>query len=139
MAVWPSRFPTRASALPFVANGPALAERVYAGRMGNDQPGDGWRFRGRGCYQTTGRDNYTTLSRATGEALDLLTGEASPLLTRAGASRSACLFWSSITGNRLADAGTEADLTELRRRGNGGRIGLEDVLGRDRKIRAALG
>jgi putative chitinase len=139
MAVWPSRFPTRDSALPFVANGPALAERVYGGRMGNTEAGDGWRHRGRGGYQTTGRHNYTALSRATGEALDLLTGEASPLLTRAGASRSACLFWSSITGNRLADAGTEADLTELRRRGNGGRIGLEDVLKRDAKIRAALG
>lgn len=139
MAIWPRRFPDRASALPFVANGPALAERVYGGRMGNRAPGEGWRFRGRGCYQTTGRDNYTALSRITGEGLDVLTDDASPLEARPGAVRSAVVFWASISGNRLADAGTEADLTELRRRGNGGTIGLDDVLARDRKIRAALG
>lgn len=135
-AVWPSRFPTEADAAPFVRNGPALAERVYAGRMGNTTPGDGWRFRGRGCYQTTGRDNYTALSRVTGEPIEALSGEASPLETRAGAARSACVFWSSMNGNKLADAG---DSREIRRRGNGGFIGLEDVLARERKIRDALG
>lgn len=141
MAIWPSRFPTRESALPFVANGPALAERVYAGRMGNAPAGggEGWRFRGRGCYQTTGRNNYTALSRITGDDLDALTDDASPLVSRPGAVKSAVIFWASISGNRLADGGTEDDLTELRRRGNGGTIGLEDVLERDAKIRAALG
>lgn len=136
MAIWPSRFPTRETALPFVANAPALAERVYGGRMGNRAPGEGWRFRGRGCYQTTGRDNYTALSRITGEGLDVLTADPSPLESRAGAVKSAVIFWASISGNRLAD---EGDLTELRRRGNGGTIGLDDVLARDRKIRNALG
>ncbi len=135
MAIWPKRFPTRESALPFVANAPALAERVYAGRMGNDQPGDGWRFRGRGCYQTTGRDNYTSLARVLGEKVEVLSGDASPLEGRAGAARSACIFWSSMNGNRLADVG---DSAEIRRRGNGGEIGLEDVLAREGKIRAAL-
>jgi putative chitinase len=135
MQVWPGRFPTLASAEPYAGNGPALAERVYGGRMGNTQPGDGWRFRGRGCYMTTGRDNYTTLARVTGDALELLTGDASPLETRAGASRSAGIFWASISGNTLADAG---DSREIRRRGNGGFIGLEDVLEREGKIRAAL-
>ncbi|UPY35486.1 peptidoglycan-binding protein [Sediminicoccus sp. KRV36] len=134
--VWPSRFPTLASAQPYAANGPALAERVYGNRMGNTQPGDGWRFRGRGCYQTTGRDNYTALARVTGEALEALSGDASPLETRAGAARSACIFWASMSGNKLADAG---DSREIRRRGNGGYIGLEDVLAREAKIKAALG
>jgi putative chitinase len=135
MAIWPGRFPTRDSALPFVRNAPALAERVYGGRMGNTQPGDAWRTRGRGGYMTTGMDNYRALSRITGEALDLLTGDASPLETRAGAARSACIFWASMNGNKLADAG---DSREIRRRGNGGYIGLEDVLAREAKIRAAL-
>ena len=44
-----------------------LAELMYGGRMGNDDPGDGYRYRGRGYIQLTGKDQY----EAAGEALDL--------------------------------------------------------------------
>ncbi len=135
-AVWPRRFPILASAEPYVRNGPALAERVYGGRMGNTAPGDAWRFRGRGCAQTTGRDNYAALGRVTGDSLEVMTGEASPLETRAGAVRAAVVFWASINGNRLAD---QSDGAELRRRWNGGAHGLNEVLAGAAKIRAALG
>lgn len=59
MAVWPSRFKTVASALPYVKNPEALANFVYAGRMGNGMPesGDGWRHRGAGGFQITGKKN----------------------------------------------------------------------------------
>lgn len=68
--VWPSRFPTAASAVRYANNAQALANAVYGGRMGNTAPGDGYKFRGRGLIQVTGHDNYALLAKQTG--LDLV-------------------------------------------------------------------
>jgi putative chitinase len=58
-AVWPKRFPTDASATPFLRNARALANHVYNGRLGNrDGSDDGWMYRGRGLDHLTGRENY---------------------------------------------------------------------------------
>jgi len=66
-AVWPSRFPTAASAQPFVRNPKGLANKVYNGRMGNRLGSDdGWNFRGRGLPHLTGRDNYAKGSQVAG-------------------------------------------------------------------------
>ncbi|MDB5578216.1 MAG: putative glycohydrolase, partial [Bradyrhizobium sp.] len=67
MQVWPSRFPTMASAQPYAGHSQALANKVYNGRMGNRADSDdGWNFRGRGAAQTTGREGYARVAKATG-------------------------------------------------------------------------
>lgn len=65
--VWPSRFPTVESALPYAFNPQKLANKVYNGRMGNKiNSNDGWSFRGRGGSQTTGREGYERVKKQTG-------------------------------------------------------------------------
>lgn len=65
--VWPSRFPTVASAIPYLRSERKLADKVYNGRMGNAVGSDdGYNFRGRGPSQTTGREGYERLGRLLG-------------------------------------------------------------------------
>ena len=103
-------------------NPEAIANRVYANRMGNgpEESGDGWRFRGRGLIQLTGHDNYVKC----GQGLDVdLTNTPDYLETPEGAARSAGWFWDSRDLNKLADIG---DLKTMTKKINGGFIGLED-------------
>ena len=64
--IWPKRFPTLASAEPYVRNPERLANYVYGGREGNTRPGDGWLYRGRGPIQTTFLNNYAYVEKVTG-------------------------------------------------------------------------
>jgi putative chitinase len=118
-AVWPSRFPTLASALDYAHNPRALAEKVYGGRMGNTAPGDGWRYRGRGPG-LTGKANYADCASRTG--LDLVNH---PELASDPANfvRIACDFWAQHGCNPLADAD---DFRAITYRINGGYNGLAE-------------
>lgn len=120
MQVWPSRFPTLASAQAFAGNPRALANKVYNGRMGN-RPGsdDGWNFRGRGAVQTTGRDGYRRLAEMTG--LDVLDD---PDLVNDPAHFLACGVADFLACGCLPFARAD-DLTGVTRRLNGGTIGLK--------------
>jgi putative chitinase len=104
--------------------GPTRAQSGYEGRadLGNNQPGDGFKYRGRGLIETTGKANYAATGAALG--VDLVAyperlGE--PLL----AARSAAWFWKSHGLNELADAGQYMIIT---RSVNGGTNGYADRL-----------
>jgi len=123
--VFPKYFPTDDVANEY-ANKPnkqeAIANKVYANRMGNgdEASGDGFRYCGRGLIQLTGKDNYSWFAASVGITPD----EASEYLqTFEGAAQSACWFWENNNLNAFADAG---DILGMTKRINGGTIGLDD-------------
>jgi putative chitinase len=100
----------------------AIANRIYASRMGNgdEASGDGFRYRGRGLIQLTGKHNYTWFAAS----LEITPEDATEYLTTfEGAAQSACWFWETNKLNQWADAG---DILTLTKRINGGTIGLDD-------------
>jgi len=131
--VWPSRFPNLISADKYAHNPQALANKVYAGRLGNNQEGDGWKYHGRGLIQLTGRENYEHCGSSLG--VDLV-GNPDWLLDPKYAALSAGWFWNRKQLNLLADQQEHGQITK---RINGGLIGLDDRLQKTTKALAALG
>ncbi len=89
----------------------AIANRVYANRVGNgnEASGDGWRYRGSGYKQLTGRANYRDIGKIV--KMDL---ESNPDMARdpLAAARIAFAFWDARQCSLLADAGDVEGITE---------------------------
>lgn len=121
--------------------GPTPAQRGYEGRadLGNTQPGDGSRFRGRGLIQITGRANYAHASEALyGDARLLTSPEL--LEQRDGACASAAWFWSDFKHlGPVAAPGDMDAFIAVTRRINGGTNGLADRVNYWSKAKQALG
>jgi putative chitinase len=92
--------------------GPTAAQIRYEGRadLGNTQPGDGFKFRGRGLIQITGRANYQRCSDAL--ATDFI-GDPDQLAQPEYAVRSAMWYWQSHGLNQLADSGQFEKITRV--------------------------
>ena len=133
MQVWPSRFPNINMAEAYAHNPEKLADFVYAGRMGNLQDGDGWKFHGRGLIQLTGRENYANCGSGVG--VDLI-DNPDLLLTPKYAALSAGWFWNRKQLNLLADTQEYGTMT---RRINGGTTGLDERIVRITKALEVLG
>jgi putative chitinase len=111
MALFPARFPTTASCEGYALNPKALAEYLYAGKYGNDAPGDAWLYRPRGLRRIIGKTCY----HAAQDGLGMV-------LTEAGADRvaepqeaawTAAWYWCASKLNECAD---KLDLAEAIKR-----------------------
>jgi putative chitinase len=118
-------FPTEASATAYERQPAKIASKVYGGRMGNgdEATGEGYKFRGRGYIQLTGKDNYKAFSKSINEDLTITPDKVAthyPLL-------SAAWFFTNGGLHKMADGGaTDAVVTSITKRVNGGTIGLAD-------------
>ncbi len=111
----------------------ASGER-YEGRadLGNNEPGDGPRYKGRGLLQLTGRANYRELGKVLGVGLEEDPElAAEPVLSL----KIACEYWTRKKINAACDRDDIVDVTRLV---NGGSNGLEDRRGYTAKAKAAI-
>ena len=128
MATWPSRFPDMDTAEKYERQPEKIANKVYSGRMGNTEDGDGAKYIGRGLIQLTGKDNYMAFGEAIGE--DLV---SNPQLVEQPryAALSAGWFFNKRNLNALADV---MDIETMSKRINGGTIGMADRIAKINKV-----
>jgi putative chitinase len=125
MGIFKKYFPTEALAKSYERKPEKIANKVYGGRMGNgdEASGDGAKFCGRGYIQLTGKTNYQAFFKS----MELDVDSDPTLVATKYALASAAWFWSKNGLNKLADGGaTEAVVTSITKRVNGGTIGLSD-------------
>lgn len=124
MKLWPKRFPTMEKASAVAGGGAAvIANTIYGGRMGNTEPGDGYKYRGRGFIQLTGKENYTRASKALG--VDLVDDPDAIAEDPEMAASSALYFWKA--NKKIGEQARAGNVAGVRKIVNGGTIGLEDT------------
>lgn len=122
--VFPKYF-TSEMAKQYARKPDAIADIVYANRMGNDSSAshDGSRFKGRGLIQLTGKSNYASFGHE---------NDPEFLETPEGAVLSAIWFWSRNKLNLLND------IKQITRKVNGGYNGLDDRIYQYNRILKAI-
>ena len=125
MGIFKKYFPNASLAAQYERKPAKIAARVYGGRMGNgnEASGEGYKFRGRGYIQLTGKENYTAFGKSIGE--DILSNP--DVVSSKYALLSAAWFFSKNGLHKIADSGaSDAVVTQITKRVNGGTIGLPD-------------
>ena len=130
-------FPTEAAAASYARQPEKIANKVYGGRMGNgpESSGDGAKYCGRGYIQLTGKDNYTAFGKSINEDIC-----ANPqVVADKYALLSAAWFFNKNGLHKMADEGaTDAVVTKITKRVNGGTIGLPDRIKHFKEYHALL-
>lgn len=134
--LYPKVFPTAESAEPFVGKPEELMNRIYGPEglgpsLGNTEPGDGWRYRGRGMIEATGRYNYRRYGKTIG--IDLERWPDLMYVPEVGARVATIpFFYGARNFERFREAfrGAQPDWELLRRLVNGSTGALEQVRGK---------
>lgn len=128
-AIFPKYFPTMEMAKQYAYKPEKIFNLTYGGRMGNNMPGDGYKFRGRGFMQTTGKYSYDRLGKFLG--VDLI---KNPNLVATKYPLESSIFY--FTDNKLwglVNDISEESIRLIRKRVNGGYNGLDDVRNKVKK------
>jgi len=124
MNTWPKSYPNLASTVGYVNNPIAIANRQYAGIIGNKLPNDGWDFRGRGLIQLTGRENYRLCGIGIG--VDLIKNPEILFNAHEAALSAAWYFGPYRKAAAAALPGTPEAFKKCRIMCNGGVVGLKE-------------
>jgi putative chitinase len=137
MGIFKKYFPTEALAKQYERKPEKIANKVYGNRMGNgaEATGDGAKYCGRGYIQLTGKDNYTAFGKSINEDI-----AANPtVVAEKYALLSAAWFFNKNKLHIMADGGaTDAVVTSITKRVNGGTIGLADRIKHFKEYHALL-
>jgi putative chitinase len=121
-------FPSVTIAMQYERKPEKIANRVYSSRMGNgnEASGDGWKYRGRGALQTTGKSNYQDFANFM-KMPEIMSNP--DLVATKYALASAGFFFKRNNLWTICDRGADkTTVMSVRKRVNGGLIGIDDVL-----------
>lgn len=128
------RYFTAETAAEYARQPEKIANRVYANRMGNILPGDGYKYRGRGAIQLTGFTNYGAFAKYA-KRPDVLSNP--DIVATELAFDSAFFFFERNSLWTICDHGLDA-ATQLTKKINGGTNGLDDRIAKTKKFYAIL-
>jgi putative chitinase len=137
MGIFKKYFPNEALAKQYERKPEKIANKVYGGRMGNgpEASGEGSKFCGRGYIQLTGKDNYTAFGKSINEDMTVNPQAVADKY----ALLSAAWFFNKNGLHKMADGGaTDAVVTSITKRVNGGTIGLADRIKHFKEYHALL-
>jgi len=137
MGIFKKYFPNESLAKQYERKPEKIANKVYSSRMGNgdEASGDGAKFCGRGYIQLTGKDNYTAFGKSINEDMTVNPQAVADKY----ALLSAAWFFNKNGLHKLADGGaTDAVVTQITKRVNGGTIGLADRIKHFKEYHALL-
>jgi len=122
--VFPKYYPDKLLAIKHERKPSLIANHVYGGRMGNNQPNDGWHFKGRGAIQLTGRTNYRLFSEYLKDGGEIMVSPQ--MVAHAYAFDSALWYFKERNlFNKCIDL-SEQTITAVSKVVNGGINGLQD-------------
>lgn len=136
LTIFPKYF-SKLTALSYARNPEKIANKVYANRMGNgnEASGDGWKYRGRSYVQLTGKNNYIAFSKYVNDP-DVITNP-DIVSSKYNLTAAAFFFESNNILSDVKDISLET-IKKVRKRVNGGLIGIDEVVKLTNKFHSEL-